>query len=79
MKVIVILLIKAYKATWPVREPFVRMFVSPEALECRFSPTCSEYAILAIQKHGVLKGLVLGGKRVTRCRPGHPGGEDPLV
>lgn len=46
---------------------------------CRYSPRCSEYTYQAIQKYGILVGSVLGFKRIIRCRPGHPGGVDPLV
>ena len=42
---------------------------------CVFTPTCSEYAILAIEKYGLLHGLLLTVKRLYRCRPGN-GGED---
>ena len=45
---------------------------------CRFTPTCSEYTRQAIEKYGVLKGLWLGLKRVSKCHPFHPGGYDPL-
>ena len=45
---------------------------------CRFYPTCSTYAIEAIQVHGPVKGLWLGFKRILRCHPGHPGGFDPV-
>jgi len=45
---------------------------------CRFQPTCSQYAILALEKHGVLRGLWLGLRRLLRCHPFHPGGYDPL-
>lgn len=45
---------------------------------CRFTPSCSEYAILAIEKYGVSKGLWLAGKRILKCHPWHPGGEDWL-
>lgn len=46
---------------------------------CRFYPSCSEYAIEAVEKHGVGKGLVLGGKRLLRCHPFHQaGGYDPV-
>ncbi len=45
---------------------------------CRFYPTCSEYAIQAVEKYGVLKGLYMGIKRVLKCHPFHPGGYDPV-
>ncbi len=44
--------------------------------QCRFYPTCSEYTREAIEKHGVLKGIGLGGKRLLKCHPFHPGGID---
>ena len=45
---------------------------------CRFTPTCSEYMIDALNKYGVLKGLFLGIKRILRCHPFHKGGFDPV-
>ncbi|HXV83794.1 MAG TPA: membrane protein insertion efficiency factor YidD [Candidatus Binatia bacterium] len=45
---------------------------------CRFFPSCSVYASEAIQKHGVLKGFLLGLKRLSRCHPWNPGGYDPV-
>lgn len=45
---------------------------------CRFYPTCSTYAIQAIQLHGVIKGSALAAKRIVKCHPGHPGGIDPV-
>jgi len=45
---------------------------------CRFTPTCSEYAIEAFRKHGALKGLYLSIKRILRCNPFSKGGYDPV-
>lgn len=44
---------------------------------CRFAPTCSEYARLALLEHGLLRGAALGAWRLLRCHPLHPGGYDP--
>ncbi|MBR6569116.1 MAG: membrane protein insertion efficiency factor YidD [Clostridia bacterium] len=45
---------------------------------CRFIPTCSEYAMQAIEKYGACKGTWLALRRVLRCHPFHPGGYDPV-
>lgn len=45
---------------------------------CRFYPTCSTYAIQALEKYGFVKGSYLALKRVLRCNPINPGGYDPL-
>lgn len=46
--------------------------------KCRFTPTCSQYAAEALKKHGVLKGLWLAVKRVSRCHPWGGSGYDPV-
>ena len=56
-----------------------RLIVSPFLPpSCRYFPTCSQYAYDAIEKHGVLRGLILALKRLLRCHPGYPGGVDPV-
>ena len=45
---------------------------------CRYLPTCSQYTLEALRKHGALKGGWLAIKRIGRCRPGCPGGHDPV-
>jgi putative membrane protein insertion efficiency factor len=45
---------------------------------CRFYPSCSEYFIEAVRKHGILQGAFLGIKRLGKCHPFHPGGPDPV-
>ncbi|HAC32186.1 MAG TPA: membrane protein insertion efficiency factor YidD [Treponema sp.] len=63
--------------TFPIR--FYRKFISPlKAPCCRFYPSCSAYALEALQKHGPVKGMYLSTKRIIKCSPFHPGGYDPV-
>ncbi|NOT86406.1 MAG: membrane protein insertion efficiency factor YidD [Methylococcaceae bacterium] len=58
---------------------FYKYFISPLlGSRCRFYPSCSSYALEALQSHGALLGLFLTFKRILRCHPFHPGGFDPV-
>jgi putative membrane protein insertion efficiency factor len=46
--------------------------------QCRFTPTCSHYAVDALKKHGAIKGSYLTVRRLLRCHPWHDGGYDPI-
>ena len=68
MKKIAIVIIKCY-----------RLFISPlKPPTCRFMPTCSEYALQAIEKYGIIRGGSMAIRRILRCHPFHPGGYDPV-
>ncbi|MCY7408404.1 MAG: membrane protein insertion efficiency factor YidD [Alkalinema sp. CAN_BIN05] len=68
MKILLLTLVKGY-----------RLFISPlTPPSCRFIPTCSQYALDAIDIHGPLKGSWLGTKRICRCHPFCEGGYDPV-
>jgi putative membrane protein insertion efficiency factor len=68
MKKLLIAIIKAYKYTLSPLFP----------ANCRFTPTCSEYAMDAISRYGALKGISLAARRILRCNPFHAGGADPV-
>lgn len=58
---------------------FYRKYISPLKKPCcRFIPTCSEYAIIAIEKYGAFKGGFMAIRRILRCNPFNPGGYDPV-
>lgn len=61
--------VRYYQRVWSPRKPVPT---------CRFSPTCSEYAAQAIERHGAVRGAWLATWRVLRCNPLVPGGHDPV-
>lgn len=68
MKRVLIALVRGYQ-----------LLISPVlGNNCRYMPSCSAYTIEAMEKHGPLRGLWLGIKRVGRCHPFHEGGYDPV-
>jgi len=69
MKALLLFLVRAYQ-----------LGVSPflGSQNCRFYPTCSNYAMEAIRAHGAWKGSALAAKRLCKCHPWHPGGVDPV-
>ena len=68
MKLLVMLLIRCYQ-----------FLISPLLGPCcRFHPSCSSYCLESVQKHGWLRGLGLGLRRLAKCHPFHPGGVDPV-
>jgi len=68
MKTLLLLLLRAYK-----------LGISPVlGQNCRFYPSCSDYAAEAIREHGAAKGGLLAARRLCKCHPWHPGGLDPV-
>ncbi|WP_054252895.1 membrane protein insertion efficiency factor YidD [Neofamilia massiliensis] len=70
MKYLMIYLIRFYQR-------FISKYLLPGA-HCRFTPTCSQYALEAYKKYGFFKGSFLAVKRILKCHPYHKGGYDPL-
>nr|MBF0222644.1 membrane protein insertion efficiency factor YidD [Desulfobulbaceae bacterium] len=68
MKTLCLSIIRCY-------QKYISPFFPPS---CRFTPSCSQYAIDAIGLHGLIKGLWLAVCRIARCHPFHPGGYDPV-
>ncbi|TDU66638.1 hypothetical protein EI77_03733 [Prosthecobacter fusiformis] len=74
MKWLVRILIRGYQS---FISPVLHFITGP-ASGCRFTPTCSEYFLQAVEKHGVLQGSWMGTKRILRCNPWGGQGHDPV-
>jgi putative membrane protein insertion efficiency factor len=73
---VVVLIIKIYQKTISFDHGFLKIFY-PHGF-CRFTPTCSQYGVEAVTKHGLLKGGLMTSWRVLRCNPWNKGGFDPV-
>lgn len=77
MKQLLLGLIRFYqKASWFHKPIFKTLFLSDKV--CRFTPTCSEYCYLSIDKYGIIKGLPKCLVRIIKCNPWNKGGKDQL-
>ncbi len=71
MKKIMIYIINGY-------QKHISSWLDLKGIKCKYYPTCSEYTKQAIEKYGVIKGSLLGIKRILKCNPFSKGGYDPL-
>jgi putative membrane protein insertion efficiency factor len=79
LKFIKTLISKIIKALFIFLIRFYQVAISPHTpAACRFTPTCSQYAIEALRKYGVIKGSFLAIKRILRCNPWGGSGYDPV-
>jgi putative membrane protein insertion efficiency factor len=71
MKQLILSIIRLYQKTGNLRNVFSKG-------TCRFQPTCAQYLYEAIERYGIMKGIVLGVKRIAKCHPWSKGGIDPI-
>jgi len=68
MKKYILALIKAYQKSWLYRAPILKFLFLTDA-SCRFRPTCSEYTYQAISRYGIIRGSLIGLRRILKCHP----------
>lgn len=71
MKIVLIKIIEFY-------QKHLSIWLQSKNINCKFYPTCSEYTKQAIEKYGIIKGILKGINRIIRCNPFSKGGYDPL-
>lgn len=72
MSRVLIAIVRVYQLTL---SPMLNLVLGPS---CRFTPSCSQYAIGALRKHGAIRGTGYAIRRIARCHPFHEGGYDPV-
>jgi uncharacterized protein len=72
VRVLLIAFVRAYQR---LLSPLLNAAFGPR---CRFHPTCSAYAVQALEQHGALRGTALAARRIARCHPLNEGGPDPV-
>jgi len=76
MKKALLLLIRVYQKTLSLDHGVLAKLGFPRV--CRFHPSCSQYTYEAVEKYGIIKGILMGIRRVVRCHPWNEGGWDPV-
>lgn len=77
LKKIVLLFIRVYQKTLSFDHGIISYIIPVKF--CRFYPSCSQYTYESVSQFGILRGMWMGMKRVSKCHPWHDGGYDPVV
>ena len=84
MRTVILSLIRFYQKSALFRKVVLQNFISSTGQRsngktCRFLPTCSQYSYQAIERYGIVKGILLSVKRISKCHPWSKGGFDPVI